>query len=174
MEGATCTVPALTLTELLRPLDPELPIALVKVDVEGDELRVLQGCDAATMARIEAFAVEVADTDGGDDGRGGRLEAVCALLRAHGFEVHVQQQATCTTATGYRMVVPKAARLYYVYGRRLGGEDGSDDASRDDGSASGGDDSDSDSDGDGDGVGDGDDSGSAAGATRAPPGACAS
>jgi len=55
-----------------------LEVRLLKVDVEGDELEVLRGVDAADWPCIEQVALEVHAT-------GGRLEAVLALLHEAGF-----------------------------------------------------------------------------------------
>jgi 31-O-methyltransferase len=59
-------------------------IDLLKVDVEGMELAVLQGVSASWWQRIGAAVVEVADRDG-------RLDRVTGLLREHGLRVAVEQ-----------------------------------------------------------------------------------
>ncbi len=58
------------------------PVNLVKIDVEGAELDVLRGIDAAHWPLIRHAIVEV--TDHGD-----QLAAVCDLLGRHGLETTV-------------------------------------------------------------------------------------
>jgi amino acid adenylation domain-containing protein/FkbM family methyltransferase/non-ribosomal peptide synthase protein (TIGR01720 family) len=55
-------------------------VDLLKIDVERSELDVLRGIEDRDWPRIRQIAIEVEDT-------GGRLAAVRALLRRHGFEV---------------------------------------------------------------------------------------
>jgi FkbM family methyltransferase len=86
-------------------------VGLLKVDVEGDELRVLQGLDVdGGWARVDQVVAEVHDTDG-------RLRAVVALLHIHGFRVNVRPVRSELVA-GYQTVVPAALRLFLVYARR--------------------------------------------------------
>lgn len=70
---------ARTLPEARRALGVET-IDLLKVDVEGAELEVLQGLgdDPAEWDRVRSAVLEVHDVDG-------RLEAVCRLLERHGL-----------------------------------------------------------------------------------------
>ena len=72
-------------------------IALLKIDVEGDEEQVL--------------VIEVHDVDG-------RLERVCTLLRSHGFRVEATQQRS-STVRGYLIVVPATLKLWYVFAVRV-------------------------------------------------------
>lgn len=53
-------------------------IDLLKIDVEGPELEILQGLDASTWAKVRQVVLETHDRDG-------RLEAIESLLRAHGL-----------------------------------------------------------------------------------------
>jgi FkbM family methyltransferase len=59
------------------------PVDLLKIDVEGAELDVLLGLDAADWPLIRQALLEVQDLDG-------RLAAVCELLRRHGLEPAAQ------------------------------------------------------------------------------------
>jgi hypothetical protein len=47
----------------------------------------------------------------------GRLESTCSLLRRHGFRVTSELQRG-GIVHGYRMVVPEALQLWYVYAVR--------------------------------------------------------
>ena len=100
------TVSELIARHALRRVD------LLKVDVEGDELLVLRGVGADDWPKVQQVAVEVHDVHG-------RLDAFVALLRRHRFATTVVAQAT-STEKGYRMVVPPALKLFYVYGVRRG------------------------------------------------------
>ena len=84
----------------------------IEVDVEGDELLVLRGVGADDWPKVQQVAVEVHDVHG-------RLDACVALLRRHRFATTVVAQQT-RTEKGYRMVVPPALKLFYVYGVRRG------------------------------------------------------
>ena len=85
-------------------------IDLLKVDVEGDELRVLMGVGAQNWHRIRQVVVEVHDING-------RLDACVRLLRRHGFKVH-SEACLGGTEQGYAMVVPSTLRLFYIYAVR--------------------------------------------------------
>ncbi len=61
-------------------------IDLVKIDVEGAELEVLEGIDEPDWPRIDAIVVEVHDVDG-------RLPAVERLLLRHGFACSIRVPA---------------------------------------------------------------------------------
>lgn len=86
-------------------------VDLLKIDCEGDELRVLRGLRTADMRRVKQVVAEVHDVHG-------RLAATVALLRRHGFSVRTARQQADSTVADYRMVVPRALRLFYVYARR--------------------------------------------------------
>lgn len=45
-------------SEVVAELDPHAPLDLVKIDVEGAELDVLEGVDEADWARIRQFVIE--------------------------------------------------------------------------------------------------------------------
>jgi FkbM family methyltransferase len=60
-------------------LDDDRAVDLLKVDVEGAELDVLQGIDARHWPLIREVVMEVQDLDG-------RLAAVCDLLARHGLQ----------------------------------------------------------------------------------------
>ena len=107
-EVVTCavgTLSALLDERAIRRVD------LLKIDCEGDELRVLRGLTAADMRRVHQVVAEVHDVHG-------RLAATVALLRRHGFTVRTARQHADSTVAGYRMVVPRELRLFYVYARR--------------------------------------------------------
>ncbi|MEV0126719.1 FkbM family methyltransferase [Streptomyces sp. NPDC050703] len=61
-------------------------VDFLKVDVEGFELRVLQGVGDRLWPRIGNAAIEVADRDGA-------LDAVVSLLESHGMTTFVRQAA---------------------------------------------------------------------------------
>jgi len=76
-------------------------IDLLKVDVEGAELDVLRGIDAADWPRVHQVVTEVHDT-------GGRLAEVTELLRTHGLTQLVTDQDPAFAGTS----------LHNVYARR--------------------------------------------------------
>ncbi|WP_437547001.1 amino acid adenylation domain-containing protein [Sorangium sp. So ce367] len=75
-------------------------IDLLKIDAEKSELDIIGGIDPDDWRRIEQIVLEVHDIDG-------RLHQITALLRAHGYEVAVEQN---------RMLAHTG--LYDVYARR--------------------------------------------------------
>ncbi|QNP74396.1 FkbM family methyltransferase [Streptomyces roseirectus] len=77
------------------------PVALLKIDVEGAELDVLQGIDAAHWPLIGQIVLEVQDLDG-------RLDAVLALLELRGLT------ATARPAP----LIPADIRTYLVHAVR--------------------------------------------------------
>lgn len=85
-------------------------IALLKIDVEGDEEQVLHGLSASRWRTVQQVVIEVHDVDG-------RLERVCTLLRRHGFRVEATQQRS-STVRGYLMIVPATLKLWYVFAVR--------------------------------------------------------
>ncbi|MEV7071810.1 FkbM family methyltransferase [Streptomyces sp. NPDC091972] len=82
-EGVELTVPAVTVSELLRRHGVER-VDLLKVDVERAELEVLRGVEEEHWPLVGAVVAEVHDEDG-------RLAAVRELLTAQGFTVDVRQ-----------------------------------------------------------------------------------
>jgi len=67
---------------------PEIErIDLLKVDVEGAELHVLEGLDDSDWARNQQIALELQDVDG-------MADKVVAMLAEHGFTVAVETPAT--------------------------------------------------------------------------------
>ena len=78
-DGYTEIVPVATLPDILANIptfaDPSHEIDLLKVDVEGSELRVLRGIDAGHWKRIRAVSLEVHNI-------GSRLQDVVSLLTA--------------------------------------------------------------------------------------------
>src|SRR5205085_9262384 len=78
-------------------------IDLLKIDVEGAELDVLQGIDAGDWPKIDQLVIEV-------DSKGGQvLDEITTLLRGHGYYVGVEEDEALA-GTG----------VYNVYARRLG------------------------------------------------------
>ncbi|WP_437688570.1 amino acid adenylation domain-containing protein [Sorangium sp. So ce176] len=75
-------------------------IDLLKIDAEKSELDIIGGVDPDDWRKIEQIVLEVHDIDG-------RLQQITALLRAHGYEVAVEQS---------RMLAHTG--LYDVYARR--------------------------------------------------------
>ncbi|WP_437926833.1 amino acid adenylation domain-containing protein [Sorangium sp. So ce291] len=75
-------------------------IDLLKIDAEKSELDIIGGIDPDDWRKIEQIVLEVHDIDG-------RLQQITALLRAHGYEVAVEQN---------RMLAHTG--LYDVYARR--------------------------------------------------------
>jgi FkbM family methyltransferase len=97
MEPRSVDVDVRRLSDVLASTGPEGPIDLVKVDVEGAELDVLQGIDEKDWARINRFVIEVQDLHG-------RLDAVLAALDAHGFDTVVEQPEEVAQAFHYYLV----------------------------------------------------------------------
>ncbi|MFJ6294737.1 FkbM family methyltransferase [Streptomyces griseoviridis] len=82
-EGVEYTVPALTVSDLLRR--HAVPrVDLLKVDVERAELDVLRGIEDGHWPLIHTVVAEVHD-------EAGRLTAVQDLLHRHGFTLEVHQ-----------------------------------------------------------------------------------
>ncbi|MFY1633278.1 FkbM family methyltransferase [Solwaraspora sp. WMMB335] len=77
------------------------PVDLLKIDVEGAELDVLRGVDADQWPLIGQVTLEVQDL-------GGRLEAVCELLRGQGFLVSYERSP----------MIPPEVLTYLVHARR--------------------------------------------------------
>lgn len=80
LTGVEITVRTERLSAALRRHGVERPVDLLKIDVEGAELEVLQGVDAVDWPRIRRVAAEVEDVHG-------RLEAFRRELTDHGFTV---------------------------------------------------------------------------------------
>ncbi|MGW1289079.1 FkbM family methyltransferase [Streptomyces sp. NPDC002586] len=89
------------LSDALRQWAPEGPVDLLKIDVEGAELEVMEGLDAADWQRVRQAVVVVQDRDG-------RLDAVRGILDAQGFSVTVEHAAN----------LPEVFRYSMVYARR--------------------------------------------------------
>lgn len=73
-----------TVSQLIREEGIE-QVDLLKVDVEGAELEVLEGIDAADWARIRSAVIEIQDIEQ-------RRESIEALLRSHGLTNLVAEQ----------------------------------------------------------------------------------
>jgi FkbM family methyltransferase len=96
--GYTVSVPVERLSSYLRP---GRTIDLLKVDVEGAELDVLQGIDVAHWPMIQQVVLEVQDLSG-------RLSRVSDLLRAQGFRVQVRPSP----------MIPADIRTFMVHAMR--------------------------------------------------------
>lgn len=80
-ERVTC--PQRTLSSILPELDPPVEVIdLLKIDVEGAELSVLRGISDSDWERVRQVVLEVETKD--------LREAVCELLKSHGFDVQVE------------------------------------------------------------------------------------
>lgn len=88
----------LRLSDALRDWEPEGPIDLLKIDVEGSELEVLEGLDDSDWRRVRQCVIEVQDLDG-------RLDTVLGMLGAQGF----------TVATERATNIPDVLRHWMVY-----------------------------------------------------------
>ncbi|KAI1264424.1 amino acid adenylation domain-containing protein [Xylariaceae sp. FL1019] len=76
-------VPIKRLSHLLKDCEGLSKIDLLKIDVEGVELEVLEGIDDEHWAMVANVALELNKS-------GGKLESIEALLRSKGFEVETQ------------------------------------------------------------------------------------
>ncbi|MGQ5637531.1 MULTISPECIES: FkbM family methyltransferase [unclassified Streptomyces] len=101
MAGIEVEAEVRRLSDVLREWAPEGPIDLLKIDVEGAELEVMEGLDAADWQRVRQTVIEVQDLDG-------RLDAVRGILDAQGFAVTVESAAN----------LPEVFRYSMVYARR--------------------------------------------------------
>lgn len=103
MGAESVTVPVRRLSTAVFPLlDSSAAIDLLKIDVEGYELRVLEGIDAADWSRIRRIVLETHDTEG-------RLEAVIALLNQGGM-TRIQTARQKTQDNGLPGVIVLATR----------------------------------------------------------------
>lgn len=101
MAGVEVEAEVRRLSDALRDWAPEGPIDLLKIDVEGAELEVLEGLDPSDWRRLRQCVLEVQDLDG-------RLAAVLGLLESHGF----------TTTTEQAPDIPEVLRQSMVYATR--------------------------------------------------------
>ncbi|AXK33818.1 FkbM family methyltransferase [Streptomyces armeniacus] len=88
------------LSTVLRDWAPGEQIDLLKIDVEGAELDVMQGLDDEDWLRIDQAVIEVQDLDG-------RLDTIIDTLDGKGFSVVVE-----------RAELPEVYRYYMVYATR--------------------------------------------------------
>ncbi|RLJ72738.1 non-ribosomal peptide synthetase [Pedobacter alluvionis] len=72
-----------TLSTIIAAHDIDV-IDLLKVDVEGGEMDVLEGIDEADWSKIKQIVLEVHDING-------RLEIIKQLLTSHFFQIHIHQ-----------------------------------------------------------------------------------
>ncbi|KUN81017.1 hypothetical protein AQJ66_25465 [Streptomyces bungoensis] len=97
MAGVEVEAEVRRLSDALRDWAPEGPVDLLKIDVEGAELEVMEGLEAADWRRVRQSVVEVQDLDG-------RLDAVRGILEAQGFTVTVEGAANLPEVFRYSMV----------------------------------------------------------------------
>lgn len=89
-------------------------IDLLKIDVEGEELKALEGLEPGDWKRIRRFVVEVSSPDGSN-----RLADVCNLLRRNQFRVFVHKQhSEMDGKSGYLAFLPESAGMHMVYAVR--------------------------------------------------------
>jgi FkbM family methyltransferase len=103
MGAETVSVPVKRFSDVIFPLlKPNARVDLLKVDVEGYELRVLEGIAAEDWPRIQRVVLETHDSEG-------RLEAVTRVLRAGGM-TRIQAVAQKTQDNGLSGVILFATR----------------------------------------------------------------
>jgi len=71
-------------------------IDLLKIDVEKSELDVLEGIEDHDWEKIRQIVLEVHDSDG-------RLGVVKRMLKAHGYELHIEQDELLQTTNLYNI-----------------------------------------------------------------------
>lgn len=98
-QGKTVTCELRTISQIIREEQLD-KIDLVKINVEKSELDILLGIEEQDWDRIDQLVIEVHDSEG-------RMEAIQALLRQHGFEYAVEQTSPL-----------KDTVLFMVYARR--------------------------------------------------------
>jgi hypothetical protein len=74
-----------TLSRVIKDLSID-SIDLLKIDVEGDELAVIQGIDPDDWIKVKQVVAEVHDINS-------RLNSFQSILQEHGFEVTVEKNA---------------------------------------------------------------------------------
>ena len=88
LRAETFSCPIKTLSQVIREQQIER-IDLLKIDVESSELDVLSGIDDEDWPRIKQIALEVHSRP--------MLESILSLLRAHGFELVIDDSFVVTT-----------------------------------------------------------------------------
>jgi FkbM family methyltransferase len=90
-----------TLSEVMRENNLEA-IDLLKIDVEKSELDVLMGIQHSDWKKIRQIVLEVHDLEG-------RLEQITSLLKEHGFNVTVDQDALLANTGLYNLYAINAS-----------------------------------------------------------------
>lgn len=81
--------PLTTISEMIRENGVE-QIDLLKIDAEKSEFEILAGIEEDDWPKIKQVVVEVHDIDR-------RLDRICVMLRRHGFDLVVEQEASLET-----------------------------------------------------------------------------
>lgn len=97
MAGVEVEAEVRRLSDALRDWAPEGPIDLLKIDVEGAELEVMEGLATSDWQRVRQCVIEVQDLDG-------RLDTVLGILDAQGFTVTTESAADIPDALRHSMV----------------------------------------------------------------------
>ena len=100
--STTVDTPVTTLSAVIEAL--RLPrVALLKIDVEKNELNVLQGLRDGDWPRVGRIVAEVHDIDG-------RIQRVEALLSDHGFQAVIEQDEKLRDTDVYQVTAIRADR----------------------------------------------------------------
>lgn len=104
-----------TISQLINDFDAvkgnENERVVVKIDVEGDELLVLDGIDDGQWHRIVAMFLEVHDVDD-------RLARVVERLQRAEFDAICVEQQTSVETDDYALTIDPKLRLFYVFAER--------------------------------------------------------
>jgi amino acid adenylation domain-containing protein/FkbM family methyltransferase len=106
------TSPLRTISDIMRE-HGVTQIDLLKIDVQKSELDVLAGIEASDWPKIRQIVVEVHDIDD-------RLDTITALLKRHGYDLVVQQEAALADTVLYDIYAVRAEtnRARETNGRR--------------------------------------------------------
>jgi amino acid adenylation domain-containing protein/FkbM family methyltransferase len=114
-ESRTFTCRLKTLSEVIRENGVER-IDLLKLDVEKSELDVLTGIEEEDWAKIGQVVMEVHDIEG-------RLETVTGMLRRHGFDYVLDQDAAFVNTGLYHIYAVHPRRGKQTGAEQTGGEE---------------------------------------------------
>jgi FkbM family methyltransferase len=102
LDGVEVEAEVCRLSDELRDWAPGGPIDLLKIDVEGAELEVMEGLGTSDWQRMRQCVPEVQDFDG-------RLDGVLGILDAQGFTVTTESAAGIRTSCALRWCTPRAS-----------------------------------------------------------------